>query len=309
MIPPVEMRFQSGNLTLSGALYQPETEQSFPLAVMVHPASIPLCLDPYYDHLRSGLPEQGIGFLVFDRRGSGDSLGDFESASFEDLADDVVAAVQAARDKYGDRISKVTLLGTSQGAWIEPLAARKSNQIDSLILVSACGVTPAEQMTYSAITVLARGGFGKDIQNKVVDVRARIDDYFRNPHVYPELLKELKAIQAEPWFELAYLPGDGDLPDDPHQSKWFLEMDYLPLPVWKDVYIPSLFLYAEDDIWVPVDVSMANYQEVTTHLPHVEFQVIPNTDHLMYELDPPTSAISPDYMKEVMNWIRNRLSD
>jgi len=305
----MDFKFQSGANTLVGTIYLPETIESFPLVVNVHPASIPLRTDPYYDHLKTSLPEQGIAFLVFDRRGSGDSGGDFESASFEDLADDVVAAVLAAREKIGERISKVTLFGASQGAWIEPLAAKKSDQIDNLILVSACGVTPADQMTYSAVTALGRAGYGKEVLDRVRSLRARIDSYFRHPGGKQELLSELKQIQAEPWFELAYLPGDGDLPDAPQQSKWFLEMDYQPLLVWRDICNPSLFLYAEEDIWVPVDVSMANYKSVTAHLPHVEFQVIPNTDHLMYELATQTSSLSPKYVREVVTWIHNRLSD
>jgi pimeloyl-ACP methyl ester carboxylesterase len=304
-----DIHFQSGEILLAGTIHLPDQPGPFPLVVNVHPASIPQRSDPYYDHLKASLPEHGIGFLVFDRRGSGESQGDFETASFEDLADDIVSAVLSAREKYGKRISKVTLFGASQGAWIEPLAARKTDQIDNLILVSACGVTPADQMTYSAVTALGRAGYGKEIQDRVRSIRAQIDDYFRHPGRKQELLRELKDIQSEPWFELAYLPGDGDLPDDPHQSKWFLEMDYQPLLVWRDICNPSLFLYAEEDIWVPVDISMANYKSVTAHLPYVEFQVIPNSDHLMYELGSTSPSLSNDYINQVVNWIHHRLSD
>jgi pimeloyl-ACP methyl ester carboxylesterase len=309
LIETFEIKFQSGSITLVGTIYLPAKNKSFPLVVNAHPASIPLRTDSYYEHLKTSLPEHGIGFLIFDRRGSGDSGGDFESASFEDLADDVVSAVLAAREKVGERISKVTLFGASQGAWIEPLAAKKSDQIDNLILVSACGVTPADQMTYSAMTALQRAGYGKEVLDKVKAIRARIDNYFRQPGGKQELLRELNEFQAEPWFELAYLPGDGDLPDDPHQSKWSLEMDYQPLLVWRDLCNPSIFLYAEEDIWVPVDVSIANYRSATAHLPYVEFQVIPNTDHLMYQLDSPASSVSPEYLEKIVTWIHDRLSD
>ncbi len=296
-----DLRFKSGSNVLVGTIYLPDQFDSFPLVVNAHPASLPLRSDPYYDHLKTTLPEHGIGFLVFDRRGSGDSSGDFETASFEDLAEDVAAAVYAARERYSQRISNVTLLGASQGAWIEPLAAKKSDQIDNLILVSACGVTPADQMTYSALTALGRAGYGMEVQNRVRAIRARTDNYFRNSVGKQDLLRELKEIQAEPWFKLAFLPGDIDLPDDPRQSKWFLEMDYQPLLVWRDICNSSLFLYAEDDLWVPVDVSMANYRIATAHLPHVEFQVIPNTDHLMVELASTSPIISPSYLEDVVN--------
>jgi len=86
--------FFNQNIKLVGTLYKPEEDGVYPAIVVVHPASAGEHTDPFYDHLKSELPNHGIAVLVFDRRGSGGSQGDFEAADFDDLADDVVTAVE-----------------------------------------------------------------------------------------------------------------------------------------------------------------------------------------------------------------------
>ena len=81
-----EITFLNQTIKIAGTLYFPEGKAPYPAVVVVHPASGGERTDPFYDHLRSALPAHGIAVLIFDRRGSGASEGDFATADFEDLA-------------------------------------------------------------------------------------------------------------------------------------------------------------------------------------------------------------------------------
>lgn len=297
------IHFSSHRADLVGTCWMPDSRSAVPLVMMAHPASLPERSDGYYLPYRRHLPQMGIGFCVFDRRGSGESGGNFETADFNMLADDVVAAVEAVK-KSCSAVSAIHLLGISQGGWIAPLAAAKSRQIASLIPGSACGVTPAEQMTYSALRALKVAGYGDEIIDLARDLRWKVDDYFRGKSGKVDLQNELNRHKQQPWFDLCYLPGDGELPDDPANSKWRLEMDYDPLPVWTDVHIPSLFLYAAEDAWVPVEESMMLYESAAKDVPGVSMERLADCDHLFLDTSPAACGqVSAEFWKALSAWV------
>ena len=92
-----EIVFLNENRRLAGTLYEPESKPLYPALVAVHPASGGERTDAFYEHLKTELPRRGIAVCIFDRRGSGSSEGDFETADFEDLA-----ALRLTRDPCGD---------------------------------------------------------------------------------------------------------------------------------------------------------------------------------------------------------------
>src|SRR5215207_4052850 len=126
---PEEVSFYSQNIKLAGTLYKPGNNAPYPSVVIVHPASEGERTSPFYEHLRSELPAYGIGVFIFDRRGSGTSEGDFETADFHDLADDVISAVDYLQSRPDIDQTKIGLHGTSQGAWIAPIAAARKSEI------------------------------------------------------------------------------------------------------------------------------------------------------------------------------------
>jgi uncharacterized protein len=300
-----EVSFLNQNLKFCGTLYLPNGNRPCPAVVVVHPASGGERTDPFYDHLKSELPAHGIAVLVFDRRGSGASEGDFETADFEDLAGDVIAAVQYLQSREDIDPAKIGLHGTSQGGWIAPIAAAHKTDIAFLIEVSASGVTPADQMNYGVEFHLQQDGFDQSVIKKAIELRNLINEYFRGHVSRAKVVAELSRHEHEPWYEKAYLYPSEELPADVTQSKWHYEMDYEPLFVWKKVRQPTLFLFAEIDEWVPIEQSLINYERATTHLHDVTLKQIPGTDHLMRNQ---AGEISKEYLDMFIDWLIARLS-
>jgi dipeptidyl aminopeptidase/acylaminoacyl peptidase len=299
-----EILFQNGHITLAGTLYKPNATIPYPVIVVVHPASGGERTDPFYDHLKSELPQYGIAVLMFDRRGSGASGGDFETADFEDLAGDVISAVEYLQSRLDIDKTKIGLHGTSQAAWIAPIAGARKPDIAFVVAVSASGVSPADQMNYGVAFHLEKDGFDQAAVKKAIELRNLVNEYFRGHIPREEVAAELRRFEHEPWYENAYLYPSEELPADVTQRKWYYEMDYEPLSIWKKVTQPTLFLFAEVDEWVPIEQSMLNYKKATAHLKDVTLKQINGTDHLMRDQ---AGEISKEYLEALVRWLLPRI--
>lgn len=116
--------FANGDVHLTGRLTLPLSPVPCPALVFVH-GSGPGLRDTYLVEADL-LARHGIASLGFDKRGCGESTGDWHPVDFDVLADDVLAAVQCLRRDPRIRADKVGLFGISQAGWIIPLAASRS---------------------------------------------------------------------------------------------------------------------------------------------------------------------------------------
>ena len=302
---PEEIHFLNQGIKITGTLYHPVGKPPYPAMVIVHPASGGERTDPFYDHLRTALPEHGIAVLVFDRRGSGTSEGDFETADFEDLAGDVIAGVEYLQTRPDIDPNKIGLHGTSQGAWIAPIAAVRKPDIACIVAVSASGVSPADQMNYGVAFHLEQAGFDRAVVEEAIRLRDLVNAYFRGQVSREEAAAELGRFEGEPWYAQGYLYPSRELPADITQSKWHYEMDYEPLKIWRRVTQPTLFLFAGVDEWVPIGQSMLNYENAIAHLQDVTLRQIAGTDHLMRNQ---AGEVSGEYLDVLLGWLKSRLA-
>ena len=297
----------SSDVSLAGTLTLPEGGGTHPAIVVMHSASGGTRSYPFYRHLANNLPEHGIAVFLFDRRGSGESGGNFETADFEMLAADGIAAASKLAGRDDIDAERIGVYGISQGAWLAPIVAARRPSTACAIIVSGSGISPARQMDYTALRALRENGFDESVVRRMLYLRHRIDDYYRGRLSRNEVQGELDAARSARWYSLAYLDDESGLPEDVTQDKWYFEMDYDPLPIWPMVRQPTLFLFGDDDRWVPVDESIATYKTATTDLVEVTFAKIQGADHLMgleSEKDP---HISPLYYDLLLDWLRAHL--
>ena len=304
-----EVIFANQTVQLAGTLYKPDTETPYPALVVLHAANGGTRQFPFYQHLVTHLPARGIAVLLYDRRGSGHSGGDFETASFETLAKDGKVAIDYLHTRADIDKSRTGLYGVSQGGWIAPLVVGLRSDIAFLIIVSGCGVSPAKQMDYGAAYNLREKGFTENTIAQAISLRNQVNEYYRGHLSRAVVAAELDRAQSEPWFQEAYLDPGKDLPEDVTKDKWWHEFDYDPLPIWKQIQPPTLFLFAEDDRWVPVAESMSKLERATAHLKDVKIMQIKGTDHLMVKIhDKDVETISEDYIETMVTWLLKHVS-
>ena len=246
-----------------------------------------------YRHLHEVLPRAGVGVATFDRRGEGGSTGDSSRGRFDIQVDDALAVLEALKAE------RVGLWGVSQGGWIGPLAAARSDRVAFLVLIASTGVTPSEQMMYATAEQLRRGGYDAAVVSRVLALRRAFEEWVHRPapEREPQLDTMLREAAEEPWWPLAFLPPA--LLDDEGRRLWIEEMDFDPRPVFAQVRVPTLLFYGEDDAWTPVGPSVEAWRQARGR--DVDIVVIPEASH---ELTLPDGTLAPKYERALLEWLR-----
>jgi pimeloyl-ACP methyl ester carboxylesterase len=303
-----ELAFVNDGCRLAGTLSVPDGDGPWPVVVTLHGSSSGSRDHRLFLHLEALLVPAGFAVMRYDRRGSGASDGDFETADFTQLASDALAAVEllAAMDEVDAGL--IGFYGFSQGGWIGPEAASRSQRVGFMVLVGASAVTPAEQMRYATATALRGAGFGDAEVERALETRAAVDAATRGELDRAEAATAVADMASEPWFEAALLP---DLPEegDGAPGKWRLEMDYDVAPVLARLTVPVLLIHGDHDRWTPIEESQRIWRDAFRERPQQLSAVrLPGTGHF------PTLArgaegeeaapISPDYEALLLRWLR-----
>jgi hypothetical protein len=127
--------FQNGPIRLEGSLFHPLLRSSrVPLIALAHGSERS---DRYsFGALPWVLASQGYAVLVYDKRGTGASTGDWRPAGLEEYADDLVAGIVAMSKRSEVDTARIAVLGMSEGGWVAPLAASRLAAIKAIATVS-----------------------------------------------------------------------------------------------------------------------------------------------------------------------------
>ncbi|MGA8762694.1 MAG: alpha/beta fold hydrolase [Candidatus Sulfotelmatobacter sp.] len=212
--------FTNGKVNLAGTLYLPATGDHLPAVVALHAALVANRDAELYRHLREGLPAIGIAVLLYDRRGSGGSSGNYDSSDYETLASDAVAGQHALAAISRIDPRKIGFWGLSQGGWLALLAASSSPDAAFAVVVSAPLVTPEKQMQFATANLLTVRGYSQSDVERMLTARKAWIDYIRGGQSRAGAASALRDVETQPWFELAFLPKASQLPTDPGSSPW-----------------------------------------------------------------------------------------
>jgi uncharacterized protein len=110
------VHFASGHLVLAGTLILPGGHSSYPAVFLFHGSG------------RQGrdlstarwFASQGFAALTYDKRGVGESTGDFQAGPFMDLCDDGLSAVEYLKSRKEIDPRHIGVWGMSQGGWLGP---------------------------------------------------------------------------------------------------------------------------------------------------------------------------------------------
>lgn len=237
---------------LVGTLTLPLSKGPFPVALLIAGAgksdrdATILGHKPFWI-LADYLTRQGIAVLRFDKRGCGKSSGDFNIATTQDFAEDVLAGIAYLKSRREVNLKQIGLIGASEGGVIAPMVAAKSQEVAFIVLMGACGVS-GEQMMYSrsAANLRANGATEASIDKDQKDKQKRFAVLKREPDVTiaAKLLQELIKIQKKENFDSESIDAEVSLMNT-NWFRYFLTWD--PTIALKQVQIPVLALNGELD--------------------------------------------------------------
>jgi uncharacterized protein len=262
--------------------------------------------------------EQGFVALTYDKRGVGESTGNFRVVPFMDLCDDGLAAVTYLKSRKEVDPTRIGVWGLSQGGWLGPLAASRSKDVAFVIAVSGPAVSPGEQMLfYYAKELEAKGVSESDIREATA-LRRDIWNYQYSGNGYDQIEAEMKRDKNKSWYSKVKAqqdnPFDGIQPPaasagtPPKKFNWFKqEMNYDPVPALQALRVSTLFIFGDEDRLVPVPKSVEVIRAILerNNAQNFTLKVLPHDDHGMYL---PSGEIDPEYLETMRVWLAARSS-
>jgi pimeloyl-ACP methyl ester carboxylesterase len=299
-----DFTIDAGSVTLAARLHLPAGAGPFPAVVFTHGSGPSGRDNPRYAEEAAFFASAGVASLVYDKRGYGESTGDWKTADFEELAQDAVAAVGALRRRSDIRPGCVGVRGASQSGWILPLAARESSDIDFVILISPPGVTPGEQVLYDVRTDLEDAKFAVEETERALEVTRSALDFARGDVDWAAHRARLDAAAGQPWLEIASGPPDVD----DWLWSWIRPViDFDALPVVEQLQQPVLVLLGEQDRETPSQVAgyrlsralRANRRSFVRYFPDADHD-LRSTATVAPGVRPP---LAPGFLTGMQAWI------
>lgn len=237
--------FRNGRVALAGTLLLPPNAGRHP-AVVFHEGSGDWTRDEtWFSRPVSLFLKHGVAVLLYDKRGVGGSTGDWHTASYTDLSEDLLAGVRMLKRRRDINPRQIGVRGFSQGGWIATLAAARSRDVAFVIYISASAAgTIEEQDTSSLLARLRAEGF---TEAEVEAARRFVRLTYEAPHsreAWARLQAALPEARGQKWFGRTI----GGLP----RENWVWEQrrlnaGYDPALTFRRVRCPVLIIYGEKD--------------------------------------------------------------
>ncbi|WP_419319644.1 alpha/beta hydrolase family protein [Caulobacter sp. ErkDOM-E] len=310
-----ETTFHSAGIALHGKLVLPPGGEARTKAVAVWIGGSNNDPDTDDASWQFELARRGVGFFVYDKRGTGASGGDL-TADFHVRAADTAAAVQEAR-RLAPHVQKFGVIGASQGGWVAPLVATLT-PLDFVVPAFAMAEGPPAQDRAVVESQLRRAGFGDVALSQAREVTAATEQVVRSNFSQGfEALDALKSkYREEPWLAaiqprsytgiLLRMPTAEVRQFGPTLSQG-LTFNYEPRPIIETIKSRQLWLLGGQDPQTPSAGTIQVLQDIQRSRADLDLIVFPRADHgLLEKFQGPTgetAAYPPGLFDLLASWI------
>jgi len=328
----VTFKNKDANITLAGTITLPKKNGNFPVVVLISGSGPQDRNEALMGHkpflvLSDYLTKKGIAVLRYDDRGTASSQGDFKSATTNDFATDVEAAVEYLLTRKEINTSKIGLIGHSEGGIIAPIVASRSSNIDFIVLLAGTAIRGdilllaqqkyvMESLSYPPkyienLSNINKGAYEIVLKNENDAVfKEEITNYYKN------------VLEKNPGLAISALKSKEEYIDfsvSQLTSAWMNNLlKYDPTDALKEVKCPVLAVNGEKDIQVP---SQMNLSVIETSLKqagnnNVTIIEFPGLNHLFQSCTYCTvdeyarldETFSPFALSEITNWILKQVN-
>ncbi len=280
-----EMTYQNSDVRLAGVLLMPTEDGEYPGAVLLHGSGTSDRSNSWARLIAETLVSKGVAVLLTDKRGSGQSQGDWGTSSFDDLAKDGLAGIAALREIDGIRKDRLGLVGLSQGGHVAPLAASMGDVHFVIDMVG--GALPMKDMLFHELEQTYRQfGLDDDSIEYLQEMTTLSFVYIETGQGFEDYLLHRRSVQER--FGAAATETWPSTVDDDYWKFWGLIYDFDPIPYWREVVdvreIPAFIAYGEldENDNVPVEASVKRLQSELDGK-RLTVRVYPDTGHSLMD--------------------------
>jgi pimeloyl-ACP methyl ester carboxylesterase len=307
------VHFSNGDIRLAGTLISPAAGPRHPAVVLVHGSGAEN-RDTILPFARF-LVRHGMAVLGYDKRGVGGSSGDWNTASFEDLAGDVVAAVEYLKTRTDIDRTQIGLLGISQAGWIMPLAAVRAKDLAFLISISGAGIPAAETTIDQARNEMTADGMPPPVVDQIVGLMKLQNEFARTGQGWAEYVSTREKLAAQARAAGVQWPPPDQFPETPNHPSWgFIKRLYFydPGPTLRQLQVPTLALFGQLDNNIVAEKNRAAWEAALKAGGNRDYtlRVLPRANHYQWEAKvgsnaemPTLQRFVPEYFTTIQDWL------
>jgi dienelactone hydrolase len=307
----------AGHDRLAGTLTLPPGKGPFPAVVLIAGSGAQDRNETIFGHrvflvLADHLTRQDMAVLRYDKRGVGNSTGNYANATTADFADDAQAAIDflAARRDIDRR--RIGLIGHSEGGLIAPMVASRDHKVAFVVLMAGSAVNGADLLEAQQRRINEVMGLGGERLAEASAEEARMIDIVRQASSPTAAAAGLKA-EADVTAERTGEPrGLAEAQAAQLDSPWFRNfLAYDPAPTLERLRIPVLALIGSKDVQVPPDQNLPPLRAALAHDRRATVEEMAGLNHLFQpaitgapaEYAQIGTTIAPAALDTITTWI------
>jgi len=305
-----EVKFENtkAGIFLAGTLTKPKDGKNLTAVVLVAGSGRNDRNETPMGHfllLSDYLTRHGYAVLRYDKRGVGESEGDYGAATTFDFADDTKAAMDYLKKRPEINARSIGIVGHSEGALIAPInAARNKEDVAFIIMMGGVGIKGSELLLLQSgkmavITGIPKEEFAEvDRTNRILYEIAGSTD---SDSVVAQKLREAKPGIENSNYEGLLLPW----------YRTFLSLE--PDIYLSKVTCPVLAINGEKDIQCPPEENLAAIEQSLKKAGNGSYMVytVPGVNHLFqtsdtgspFEYEQIAEIISPNTLELILKWM------
>lgn len=290
-----ELTFTSNNLELYGTLWKPKNPINKGLFFVTSSQG----------NDRSGTNAEAayftkLGYTVFnyDKRGTGKSEGEWQSATIEELCSDDINAIAFFAKTTMLPISEIGIIGSSQGGIKIPYILSEIPELKFGISISCPSGTLLES-DLNNWKNLNIAQIGQENINVAAKVQKAAYDYLANNLSFKKLNAIKNKYINQDWFKYIWIPDENIQKD--------YKLNFSGLPYFKKISQPILVIQGLSDNVIP-EKSYKIIEKAIKKSESKKYEILTfeNTTHSMTNLDkefPYFQILSPKYLVSIVDWL------
>ncbi len=288
-----QVRFvnREAGVTLAGMMVLPPGKGPFPAALYLGGAG-PGGVNPYIVSFAEDLARKGIAVLVYDKRGIGQSTGDFKTSHYPEFQQDAVCGFEFLKRQPQIKPNKVGLIGHSEGGMITEETAAGHPDVSFIVLMAAPGMRGDRLRALQGVQESKAYGVDGKVLEKVQEIMADAlplletekDPQAARQKLHEILMKGYADLNEKEKTQLReVLEADNPTLEEKATTPWyrrFLLWD--PIPYLKKIQCPVLALNGDKDIAVVYPQNLAAIGEALKEGGNRDYtlKMFPNINHL-----------------------------
>jgi uncharacterized protein len=272
----IALTVRSGNVTLAGTLLLPKTAGKHAAVLLMHGSGG----QPRWGtnrYIGDRFARAGIAAWIYDKRGSGESTGDWRVASYQDFAHDALAGINMLILRPEIDSSRIGVIGHSEGGFVAPIVANLAqDKIAFIVSEDAAVGRVRDQDLYRVTNDIQAQEWSDADKKKALAIYALFLNTIAGDRPYAEFAAASSAAKDQPWFQYLGLPPH----EHPFWTAYPLRANYDMSAPWGAVRCPTLLVYGERDALLPVTKSLTTIEAILDgNGVHYAALIIPGAQH------------------------------